>query len=184
MFRAHVLINRRSKLHYTASGIITPIGVMIPDDRPRCREVAVPVLWPVPEVAVTVFSTPDDECCDTRNMQSDLAVNKYLHTVASGWIFINICSLFDFLLPQAPASCCFGTASFHKHLLYYINTVWFVTVATMDGRVIYLKSIDTTKHFKLLNIVYFYMLGRRLFGWFFSYSVIRSTSALVSYLVN
>ena len=29
---------------------------------------AVPVLWPVPEVAVTVFSTPDDGCCDTRNM--------------------------------------------------------------------------------------------------------------------
>jgi len=26
MFRAHVLIFRRSKLHYTASGIITPIG--------------------------------------------------------------------------------------------------------------------------------------------------------------
>ena len=53
------------------------------------REVAVPVLWPVPEVAVTVFSTPDDGCCDTRNMYSDFAVNKYLHTVASGWIFIN-----------------------------------------------------------------------------------------------
>ena len=27
MFRAHVLIIRRSKLHYTVSGIITPIGV-------------------------------------------------------------------------------------------------------------------------------------------------------------
>jgi len=26
MFRAHVLIVRRSQLHYTASGIITPIG--------------------------------------------------------------------------------------------------------------------------------------------------------------
>jgi len=31
MFRAHVLIIRRSKLHHTASGIITPIGVMIPE---------------------------------------------------------------------------------------------------------------------------------------------------------
>jgi len=29
MFRAHVLIIKRSKLYYTASGIITPIGVMI-----------------------------------------------------------------------------------------------------------------------------------------------------------
>ena len=27
MFQAHVLIIRKSKLHYTASGIITPIGV-------------------------------------------------------------------------------------------------------------------------------------------------------------
>ena len=35
--------------------------------RPRWREVAVPVLWPVPEAAVTIFSTPDDGCCDTRN---------------------------------------------------------------------------------------------------------------------
>ena len=26
MFRAHVIIIRRSKLHYTAYGIITPIG--------------------------------------------------------------------------------------------------------------------------------------------------------------
>jgi len=31
MFRAHVLIIRRSKLHYTASGINTTIGVLIPD---------------------------------------------------------------------------------------------------------------------------------------------------------
>jgi len=29
MFRAHVLIIGRSELYYTASGIITPIGVMI-----------------------------------------------------------------------------------------------------------------------------------------------------------
>jgi len=32
--------------------------------RTRWREVSVPA----PEVAVTVFSTPDDGCCDTRNM--------------------------------------------------------------------------------------------------------------------
>jgi len=28
------------------------------------------------EVAVTVFSTPDYGCCDTRSMYSDFAVNK------------------------------------------------------------------------------------------------------------
>ena len=32
-----------------------------------------PILWPVPEAVVTVFSTPDDGCCDTRNMYSDFA---------------------------------------------------------------------------------------------------------------
>ena len=32
--------------------------------RPRWKEVAVPVLWPIPEVQVTVFSAPDDGCCD------------------------------------------------------------------------------------------------------------------------
>ena len=35
---------------------------------PRWREVAVPISLPVPEAAVTVFSTHDDGCCDTRNM--------------------------------------------------------------------------------------------------------------------
>ena len=35
---------------------------------PRWREAAVQILWPVPEAAVTDFSTPDDGCCDTRNM--------------------------------------------------------------------------------------------------------------------
>ena len=49
----------------------------------RGREVALPISWPVPEAAVTVFSTPDDGCCDTRNMESGFVVNKYLYTVAS-----------------------------------------------------------------------------------------------------
>ena len=31
MFRAHTLVIRRSKLHYTASGIIIPIGMLIPE---------------------------------------------------------------------------------------------------------------------------------------------------------
>ena len=36
--------------------------------RPRRKEVVVPVSWPIPEVADTVFSTPDDGCCDAWNM--------------------------------------------------------------------------------------------------------------------
>ena len=34
------------------------------------------------------FSAPDDGCCDTRNMLSNFAVNKCLHTVASSWTFL------------------------------------------------------------------------------------------------
>ena len=37
MFRAHVLIIRRSKLHYTASGIITPIGGRLVHQTATCR---------------------------------------------------------------------------------------------------------------------------------------------------
>jgi len=36
--------------------------------RPRRRGVAVQVVRPVPEATGTVFDTPDDGCCDTRNM--------------------------------------------------------------------------------------------------------------------
>jgi len=36
--------------------------------RPRWKKVAAPVLGPIPEVADTVFSTPDDGRCDARNM--------------------------------------------------------------------------------------------------------------------
>ena len=37
-------------------------------DQTTLEEVAVPVLWPIPEVAVTVFSAPDDGRWDARNM--------------------------------------------------------------------------------------------------------------------
>jgi len=50
------------------TGAATPLQRGLIGIRPRWREVAAPVLWPVPEAAVTVFSTPDAGCCDTRNM--------------------------------------------------------------------------------------------------------------------
>jgi len=60
--------------------------------RPRWRGVAVQVVWPVPEAAGTVFNIPDDGCCDTQNMYSSFAVNKYLHTVVSvGFLFTLYC---------------------------------------------------------------------------------------------
>jgi len=55
---------------------------------PRCWEVAVQELRPVPEVAVTVSSTPDDRCCDIWNILSEFAVSKYLHNVASSWVLL------------------------------------------------------------------------------------------------
>ena len=51
--------------HSSSGALKTEDWVLI---RLRWKEVAVPVLWPIPEVAVTVFSAPDDGCCDTRNM--------------------------------------------------------------------------------------------------------------------
>ena len=36
MFQAHVLIIRRSKLHYTASGIVTPIGDHLVHETATC----------------------------------------------------------------------------------------------------------------------------------------------------
>jgi len=44
--------------HNTGTGTALQRGLI----RPRWRAVA------VPEAAVSVFSTPDDGCCDTRNM--------------------------------------------------------------------------------------------------------------------
>jgi len=43
------------------------IGTAVPI-RPHWREVAVPVLWPIPEAVVIVFSIPGDGCCETQNM--------------------------------------------------------------------------------------------------------------------
>jgi len=37
-------------------------------DQTTLEVVTVQVVWPVPEAAGTVFNTPDDGCCDTRNM--------------------------------------------------------------------------------------------------------------------
>jgi len=46
MFRAHMLIIRRSKLHYTASGIITPIGgCLVHRLRESSLKIALHSLW-------------------------------------------------------------------------------------------------------------------------------------------
>ena len=56
---------------------------------PRWRKVVAQILWPVPEAAFTVLCSPDDGCDGhPKYVESDFAVNKYLHTVASCWILI------------------------------------------------------------------------------------------------
>ena len=56
---------------------------------PRWRKAVDQILRPVPEAAVTVLCTPDDGCDGhPKHVESDFAVNKYLHTVASCWILL------------------------------------------------------------------------------------------------
>jgi len=55
MFRAHVLIIRRSNLHYTASGIITPIGGRLLQETRGC----VMQFWP-----------PDDEHMCSKHVEA------------------------------------------------------------------------------------------------------------------
>ena len=58
---------------------------------PRWREVGVPILWPIPEAVVTVFSTSDDRCGGhPKHVQWTCRIINRLRTVAFSWIFINI----------------------------------------------------------------------------------------------
>jgi len=56
---------------------------------PRRRKVVARIVWPVPEAAVTDLCTPDDGCDGhPKVIESNFAINKYLHTVASCWILL------------------------------------------------------------------------------------------------
>jgi len=107
MFRAHVLIIRRSKLHYTASGIITPIGgrlVYCVDDCLVCRSICSCIpdrhLHTVHETAtyrcddnrscVMQFWPPDDEHMCSKHVE---AWNKLLvkqKFCTSSWLITKI----------------------------------------------------------------------------------------------
>ena len=65
------------------------LGNNLPPTLPCWRKVVAQILWPVPEAAVTVLCTPDNGCeWHPKHVESDFAVNKYLHTVASCWILL------------------------------------------------------------------------------------------------
>jgi len=82
MFRAHVLIIRRSKLHYTASGIIRPIGGRLVHETATYRSDDT-------RDCVMQFWPPDDEhvleAC--RGMKLNLLWNKFC---GSSWLNIEI----------------------------------------------------------------------------------------------
>jgi len=63
MFRAHVLIIKRSKLHYTASGIITPIGGHLVH---RLREYWLECHAFQPVLSQPLHETATYRCDDTR----------------------------------------------------------------------------------------------------------------------
>ena len=74
LFTAKLLYMFRVSQH-PSSGVLKTVPAASGRDshkavpiRPRWRGVAVQVVWPVPEAAGTVLNTPDDGCCDTRNM--------------------------------------------------------------------------------------------------------------------
>ena len=65
---------------------------------PRWQKVVAQILRPAPEAAVTVLCSPDDGCDGhPKHVESDFAVSKYLHTVASCWILLiyNVASSFS-----------------------------------------------------------------------------------------
>ena len=74
MYRAHVLIIRRSKLHYTASGIITPTGGRLV--RYSCHKLVTFGLKTSSKPARAIYPIP----WDTRNW---VAQYEQLHT--KGW---------------------------------------------------------------------------------------------------
>jgi len=73
MFRAHVLIIRRSKLSYTASGIITPIGGRLVHEKVtyKCDDFCFTVsLFHASTCFEHMFSSSGDQNCITQPLVS------------------------------------------------------------------------------------------------------------------
>jgi len=105
MFLAHVLIIRRSKLHYTASGIITPIGGRLVhrlrEEGSIIRELYTVLSQPVHETAtyrcddtrgcVKQFWPPDDEHMCSKHVEAwNKPIVKQKKNCASSWLITEI----------------------------------------------------------------------------------------------
>ena len=81
MFRAHVLIIRRSKLHYTACGIITPIGGLLVHET-ACEQAVNTAVWHITLLCVH-WKTPDDGRRNCTKHVEFYSKNKIWEFIAS-----------------------------------------------------------------------------------------------------
>jgi len=109
MFRAYVLIIRRSKLHYTASGIITPVGGRLVHETATSR-------YNDARGCVMQFWPPDDEHICSKHVK---AWNKLIvkqKFCASSWLIteINVRQMFAYPV--------YATGFNQAHFCYQIHT--------------------------------------------------------------
>ena len=68
MFRAHVLIVRRPKLYYTASGVIKPVGLLMVISQPVHRTAT--YRFDVTRGSIVQFRPPDDEHVCSKHVEA------------------------------------------------------------------------------------------------------------------
>jgi len=83
IFRAHVLIIRRSKLHYTASGIIKPIGGHLVHETATYR-------FDDTRGCVIQFWPPDDEHMCSKHVEAWNKLTVKQKFCASSWLITEI----------------------------------------------------------------------------------------------
>jgi len=145
MFRAHVLIIRRSKLHYTASGIITPTGgrpVHTLREKPLFSQ-------PVHETAtcrcddtrgcVMQFWPPDDEHMCSKHVEAWNKLTVKQTYCASSWLITEINIL----------RCTVSKTSKHcytfRHLLRHLQEELYSMHKTVVTLCCYIEDIITVR---------------------------------------
>ena len=89
LFTAKLLYMFRVSKH-PSSGVLKTLSAASGTGRTTCTATS---------LQRSLIGTPDDGCCDSRNIKSNFAVNKYLHTVASvGFLFTLVLIRLDLLI--------------------------------------------------------------------------------------
>jgi len=113
--------------------------------RLRWREVAVPILWPVPEAEFTVFNTPDDGCCDTRNMWSDFAVNICIPLHLVGFLLTLLVHILSQRIQSTPSAPHY-TFQYYYPVCAYVIPIRITIVTTITIT----KKFLVSSHFKTI----------------------------------